>query len=78
MWNDIEWPDAGKGADEWGLAAILGRYLAAHPEATINDRWGIPFHGYLTREYTHVDEPLPEKVGVHARLEPLFRIQPPR
>ncbi|WHU57778.1 alpha-L-fucosidase [Trueperella pyogenes] len=61
LWNDIEWPDAGKGADEWGLAAILGRYLAAHPEATINDRWGIPFHGYLTREYTHVDEPLPEK-----------------
>lgn len=59
LWNDIDWPDAGKGPQEWGLSAILTRYLAEH-EATVNDRWGIPFHGYLTREYTQVDEPLPE------------------
>lgn len=61
LWNDIDWPDEGKGPQEWGLAAILGRYLETHPQATINDRWGIPLHGYLTREYTLVDEPLPEK-----------------
>lgn len=60
LWNDIEWPDAGKGPDDWGLAAVLGRYLAGNPDATINDRWGIPLHGYLTREYTKVTQSLPE------------------
>ena len=52
LWNDIDWPDGGKGAGRHGLAALLGRYFAAVPHGVINDRWGIPYHGFLTREYT--------------------------
>ena len=59
LWNDIEWPDGGKGHEDYALAALLGRYFEQFPEGVINDRWGIPFHGYLTREYTHVPEILP-------------------
>ncbi|MGC0272902.1 alpha-L-fucosidase [Pseudactinotalea sp. Z1739] len=56
LWNDIEWPDAGKGSDSYGLAALLTRYFDRVPEGVINDRWGIPYHGFLTREYTNVDD----------------------
>lgn len=56
LWNDIEWPDAGKGHDEWGLGALFRRYLQAVPEGVLNDRWGVPFHGHLTREYARVDD----------------------
>ncbi|MCR2819004.1 alpha-L-fucosidase [Microbacterium sp. zg.Y1090] len=55
LWNDIEWPDGGKGAHEHGLAALFRRYFEAVPDGAINDRWGVPRHGYLTREYTHVE-----------------------
>ncbi|MCR2824625.1 alpha-L-fucosidase [Microbacterium sp. zg.Y909] len=58
LWNDIEWPDGGKGAADHGLAALLGRYFDKVPDGVINDRWGVPRHGYLTREYTHVGEVL--------------------
>ena len=58
LWNDIEWPDGGKGAADHGLAALLRRYVEAVPEGVINDRWGVPRHGFLTREYTHVGEVL--------------------
>lgn len=56
LWNDIEWPDGGKGHEDYSLAALLGRYFEQFPHGVINDRWGVPFHGYLTREYTHVPE----------------------
>lgn len=56
LWNDIEWPDGGKGADDFGVAAMLGRYFDAVPEGVVNDRWGVPYHGFLTREYTHIPE----------------------
>lgn len=56
LWNDIEWPDGGKGHEDYALAAVLGRYFAKIPKGVINDRWGVPFHGYLTREYTHVPD----------------------
>ncbi|MGV8847639.1 alpha-L-fucosidase [Tessaracoccus sp.] len=54
LWNDIEWPDGGKGSDDHGVAALLRRYFDAVPEGVVNDRWGVPYHGHLTREYTHV------------------------
>ncbi|MDO5065758.1 MAG: alpha-L-fucosidase [Propionibacteriaceae bacterium] len=54
LWNDIEWPDAGKGNDDFGVAALWRRYLEAVPEGVVNDRWGVPAHGHLTREYTDV------------------------
>ncbi|MFF2484910.1 alpha-L-fucosidase [Microbacterium sp. NPDC058062] len=54
LWNDIEWPDGGKGRQDYAVAALLRRYLAAVPDGAVNDRWGVPRHGFLTREYTHV------------------------
>ncbi len=66
LWNDIDWPDGGKGNDEYALAALLGRYFERHPHGVVNDRWGVPFHGYLTREYTDVREPQ-EKVWESTR-----------
>lgn len=59
LWNDIEWPDGGKGKHEYGVAALLRRYLAKVPEGAVNDRWGVPRHGFLTREYTHVADIVP-------------------
>ena len=56
LWNDIDWPDGGKGRDDFGLAALFERYVNAVPDGVINDRWGVPVHGFLTREYSHVDE----------------------
>ena len=54
LWNDIEWPDAGKSDAEFGVAALFNEYLAAVPEGIVNDRWGVPSHGYLTREYSDI------------------------
>lgn len=56
LWNDIEWPDGGKGTQDYAVAALLRRYFDAVPEGAVNDRWGVPRHGFLTREYTHVPE----------------------
>lgn len=59
LWNDIDWPDGGKGPDDFGVAAILSSYYDRHPDGIVNDRWGVPHHGFLTREYTHVVDSLP-------------------
>ncbi|GAA3881246.1 alpha-L-fucosidase [Tessaracoccus defluvii] len=56
LWNDIEWPDGGKDDDDDSLAALFRRYYAAVPDGVINDRWGVPYHGFLTREYSHVPD----------------------
>ncbi|MFB9309380.1 alpha-L-fucosidase [Agromyces hippuratus] len=56
LWNDIDWPDGGKGRDEFAVAALLERYLERVPSGVVNDRWGVPYHGFLTREYTHVED----------------------
>ncbi|WP_029265503.1 MULTISPECIES: alpha-L-fucosidase [unclassified Microbacterium] len=60
LWNDIEWPDGGKGRDEYAVAALLERYFDAVPDGVVNDRWGVPYHGFLTREYTDIPEIIPE------------------
>ncbi|WP_226533375.1 alpha-L-fucosidase [Microbacterium paraoxydans] len=60
LWNDIEWPDGGKGRDDYAVAALLERYFEAVPEGVVNDRWGVPYHGFLTREYTDIPEIIPE------------------
>ncbi|ALE05021.1 alpha-L-fucosidase [Arthrobacter sp. ERGS1:01] len=54
LWNDIEWPDAGKSDADFGVAALFNEYRAAVPEGIVNDRWGVPSHGYLTREYSDI------------------------
>lgn len=56
VWNDIEWPDGGKGPEDFGVAALLRRYFQAVPDGVVNDRWGVPYHGHLTREYTRVED----------------------
>jgi alpha-L-fucosidase len=60
LWNDIEWPDGGKGQDDFAVAALLGRYFDAVPDGVVNDRWGVPYHGVLTREYTDIPEIIPQ------------------
>lgn len=56
LWNDIEWPDAGKGHDDFAVAGLLRRYFDTVPDGVVNDRWGVPYHGFLTREYTHIPD----------------------
>ena len=56
LWNDIDWPDAGKSDSRFGLFDLLSRYRAAVPEGVINDRWGIPLSDFRTSEYRqHLD-----------------------
>lgn len=66
LWNDIEWPDGGKGAEDFGLAALMNTYYGMVPDGVVNDRWGIPYQGFLTREYTDVDV-IQERVWEHTR-----------
>ena len=56
LWNDIDWPDAGKTDSPLGLFDLLGRYRAAVPDGVINDRWGVPLSDFRTSEYQqHLD-----------------------
>lgn len=55
LWNDIDWPDDGKGRQDYAVAALLHRYYQAFPDGVVNDRWGVPFHDFATREYLDVD-----------------------
>lgn len=51
LWNDIDWPDTGKGPEDFGVAQLLREYFETVPGGVTNDRWGVPYHGFLTREY---------------------------
>lgn len=55
LWNDIDWPDAGKHPGPDSLVQLFTEYLAAVPDGLVNDRWGVPAHGVLTREYQDID-----------------------
>ncbi|GAA5189758.1 hypothetical protein GCM10023322_43180 [Rugosimonospora acidiphila] len=48
LWNDINWPDAGKPR----LPELFDGYYRAVPEGVVNDRWGIAEADYLTSEYS--------------------------
>lgn len=54
LWNDIDWPDAGKGSETFGVSALFTNYLKTVPDGIVNDRWGVPSQGYLTREYSDI------------------------
>ena len=54
LWNDIDWPDAGKYDGPDSLQQLFRDHLAAVPDGMINDRWGVPVHGVLTREYQDI------------------------
>ena len=53
LWNDIEWPDAGKHAGSLGLLELFEHYYATVPEGVVNDRWGDTHHDFRTSEYQH-------------------------
>jgi alpha-L-fucosidase len=51
IWNDIDWPDAGKA--DGSLAELLRHYREVVPEGIVNDRWGADVADYGTSEYAH-------------------------
>ena len=51
LWNDIEWPDAGKRGGPSSLHALFENYYAAVPEGVVNDRWGDTHWDFRTSEY---------------------------
>ncbi|PSK95932.1 alpha-L-fucosidase [Murinocardiopsis flavida] len=51
LWNDIEWPDAGKPAGPGSLVELFERYYAAVPDGVVNDRWGMTHWDFRTSEY---------------------------
>lgn len=51
IWNDIEWPDAGK--EDGSLDALIAHYREVVPDGVINDRWGADIWDYRTSEYSH-------------------------
>ncbi|TQM09199.1 alpha-L-fucosidase [Pseudonocardia kunmingensis] len=53
LWNDIEWPDAGKHDGALGLAELFRHYYATVPDGVVNDRWGDTHRDFRTSEYQH-------------------------
>lgn len=53
LWNDIDWPDAGKRRGAWSLHELLTGFYAGNPDGVVNDRWGIPHADFRTSEYEH-------------------------
>jgi alpha-L-fucosidase len=50
LWNDIEWPDAGKA--DGSLAELMAHYRSTVPDGIVNDRWGADVWDYRTSEYS--------------------------
>ena len=51
LWNDIDWPDAGKRGGRYSLHALFERYYRAVPDGVVNDRWGATHWDFRTSEY---------------------------
>jgi alpha-L-fucosidase len=51
LWNDINWPDAGKRTGSWSLHELLADFYADNPDGVVNDRWGDTHWDYRTTEY---------------------------
>jgi alpha-L-fucosidase len=51
LWNDIDWPDAGKHALPLGLVELFRHYYATVPDGVTNDRWGDTHWDFRTSEY---------------------------
>ncbi|RRR95622.1 alpha-L-fucosidase [Glycomyces terrestris] len=50
LWNDIEWPEAGK--EDGSLEALIAYYRGEVPDGIVNDRWGADVWDYRTSEYS--------------------------
>jgi alpha-L-fucosidase len=51
LWNDIEWPDAGKDDGPASLVRLFSRFYSTSPSGVINDRWGQTHWDFRTSEY---------------------------
>lgn len=51
LWDDIDWPDAGKDFGPHGIGRVFEDYYAQVPDGVVNDRWRVPHSDYLTSEY---------------------------
>lgn len=51
LWNDIDWPDAGKDFGPDGLGTVFQEYYSKVPTGLVNNRWHVPHADYLTSEY---------------------------
>jgi alpha-L-fucosidase len=51
LWNDIDWPDAGKRGGRYSLYALFEGYYRAVPDGVVNDRWGATHWDFRTSEY---------------------------
>ncbi|WP_314148533.1 alpha-L-fucosidase [uncultured Leifsonia sp.] len=51
LWNDIDWPDAGKPSGPFSAESLFERFYAANPQGVTNDRWGATHWDYRTSEY---------------------------
>ena len=56
LWNDINWPDAGKRTGAWSLHELLADFYAGNPDGVVNDRWGETHWDYRTSEYEAFSE----------------------
>ncbi|WP_199035018.1 alpha-L-fucosidase [Glycomyces salinus] len=50
LWNDIDWPDAGKA--DGTLDELITYYRSVVPDGIVNDRWGADVWDYRTSEYS--------------------------
>ena len=67
LWNDINWPDAGKDFGPDGIGIVVEEYYAANPEGLVNDRWQVPHQDYATSEYKHLQQCENAAVWEHCR-----------
>jgi alpha-L-fucosidase len=51
LWNDIEWPDAGKHDSSLGLGELFKIYYESVPHGVVNDRFGNTHWDFKTSEY---------------------------
>jgi alpha-L-fucosidase len=51
LWDDIDWPDAGKRDGPYSLHALFEHYYRAVPDGVVNDRWGVDHWDFRTSEY---------------------------
>ena len=52
LWNDIDWPDAGKRTGAWSLHELFTDFYAGRPDGVVNDRWGDTHWDFRTTEYS--------------------------
>ena len=79
LWNDIDWPDAGKRTGAWSLHELFTDFYAGRPDGVVNDRWGDTHWDFRTTEYSAGSEhETAEPVGELPRDRLLLRLQPGR